>query len=621
VLSPARSLLERAFDLAYFFHPDREGALAIATRALAQLRLAERAQSRRGAYRPKGRPLFGGVLSSPLRAKVSVDRSQLLQRLVLLECDAADRRSESDDPGAATDESLVLRYVRHLVSAAARRNSLYVTTAITRILHAYTTAEVTQVYATVVQDSSRVPDDSYVRAVKQTLIGELRRRFGDQLRTQLGPRGETSFVSRETSPQLVELVRACLDRLAPWNTSCSVPSPFDAARQPLPRLRFRGADPDAEHQVEVARMHALIHPDCWSRLTRGLGLAEPAEQLIIPTFFRGGGEGGPRPDRTRPPRLRPSDLEPLRATWRRQDEDRGRHEFSHLLLRVDGEVRGRVALRAGEMAELHLAEEADRLEIAGALDDREAPLALVLLHAPWGATGASADRPPQREVRVDLGRGWELDLRITPASAIAPAAGELHVAAAVRRSAIAARAGAAWRRFTAPWSPLRAPAGVGAAVVLAVVCGGGLVLMSRGRQLDGGPQPATGTAPDAGQRGPTRGPGPEEAPVTLQSARRLYVGGVMGPGSAPVQDALARALAASGRFAVVGDVATADAAFKADVAACGARLPDEGAATCRLSIALVDPAGRDLWSARTAGPDWATAVGRAVDDLLERAQR
>ena len=617
--SSAEAYLERAFGLAYFFHPDRDAALHIATAAMAKLRLAERTQARRCYYRPRGRRLLRGALSIPLRSKVSVGRAQLLQRLVLLESSACERAQEARcTPDAIPDDELVLRFVKHLVGTASRRNSLYVAAAMGRVLHSYSTAEAQELFSLVVQDPDRVPDDSYVRWIKQNLFREVKERFGAWLRTCRGAHGEEVFETAEPSPHRRQLVRSCLELLTPWDTPCPVPPCFDALSETLKPLRSPGLDPDSEHPIEVSRMHSLIHPACLLRLMKGLRLPEPADRLSIPRIFHSGqasGDGCPPEDRTRPPALTRQDLEQLRSLWARQDQARKHRVPTHVTLRVDGRERARLALAAGASARFDCEEGCDLLEVHGVAGQVEIPLALHLL-------GPTPLEPRPQEATVDLGSGWELVLSLTPELGQAGVPLRVRVEARCRVSGLASRLDHGWRSFVDPWAAQRrwvAARAVTLAGLLLLAASFFAVPWRAPEPVAPGESTAAPSAETGGET--TRGPSVGESPVTLATASRLYAGFLSGPEADAVQELLGRALASTDRFQLVATPEAADAAFKGRLEIREPATPADRGRRCRLELQLVDERGRRLWSATVDGPDWKTAVQRAVADLLRESER
>jgi hypothetical protein len=298
-------LMDRAFDLAYFIHRDAELSLTITMQALAKLELAVEAQDRRRYYNLRGRVFSGKV--QKLRTKVSVNEAHLLQRLVYIESEVHERRQEQSPGGnELQEEDMIVRFVKHLVKIAVRRNSFYVTAGLSRLLYNYTTAEAMDIYGLVVQEPDRAKDDHYYRSRKKRLMEELQERFGGFLRTVRGNRGEERFQHSEDPSKMAGLVRECLDLFTPWNTRCVVPDRFDPTSDPLSQLLFQGGEPDNEHAVETRRIHSILHPDCFRRLSRALGFGTPDGRLAVPQFFLENGTSNDNPrrgSRHRPPGL------------------------------------------------------------------------------------------------------------------------------------------------------------------------------------------------------------------------------------------------------------------------------------------------------------------------------
>jgi hypothetical protein len=280
-------VLDRARRLAYFIHRDGARALEITAAALSRMESMAVRQGRRFAYRPKKR-----------RSKACWSELQLFQIQIYSESERYERWQEAaaggrvgDGCARLADEDLLVRFLKHLVLIGVRRNSFHVTVALCRILYRYSTEETIAIYDLVTQDPERRPDDDYYRSRKGVLLRELRSRFDSWLTCCRGARGEERFRAREARDGEAELVRDCLARFTPWNTCCVVPERFDPWREQLPALhRADDADhaADADHGAEVNRIHTVLHPECFSRLTRVLGLDPPETRLAIPDFARHG---------------------------------------------------------------------------------------------------------------------------------------------------------------------------------------------------------------------------------------------------------------------------------------------------------------------------------------------
>jgi hypothetical protein len=292
------AMLRQAFRLAYFIHSDRELAVRIATAAMSNLNAAAAVQDKRSYYRTGGRSRPpGSKLISP-RTKVCLSELHLLQRLVYVESEPHERQEEQRQSATIDEGSLITRYIKHLISITLMRNSFHVTLGVSRLLHNYTTAESMKLYDLIMQNPERAKDDAYWRERKARLRRELKDRFDQRLAVVRGPHGEQRFQTRADSARRLGLVKQCLQMFTPWDTPCPLPGAGPAPGE-IEAFTFRGSDPDEEHQIEVARMHAVIHPDCYERLMAGLGLDSPARRLEIPKFFHNpdcGPEDGPRGD-------------------------------------------------------------------------------------------------------------------------------------------------------------------------------------------------------------------------------------------------------------------------------------------------------------------------------------
>jgi hypothetical protein len=232
------------------------------------------------------------------RTKVCLSELHLLQRLVYVESEPHEQQEEQRQSATIDEERLITRYIKHLINITLMRNSFHVALGVSRLLYNYTTAESMKLYDLIMQNPERAKDDAYWRERKARLRRELKDRFGQRLAVVRGTHGEKRFQARGDSARYLGLVRQCLQMFTPWDTPCPLlgagPTPGE-----IEAFTFRGSDPDEEHQIEVARMHAVIHPDCYERLVAGLGLDSPARRLEIPKFFHNsecGPEDGPQGD-------------------------------------------------------------------------------------------------------------------------------------------------------------------------------------------------------------------------------------------------------------------------------------------------------------------------------------
>lgn len=280
--SPREAMIVQAVRLAYFIHRDQEIASRIAAESMIRLKSVAIAQDRRFLYEPSGR----SSRNARTRNKITLSELHLLQRIVFLESEPYERETEKlIGTTGLGEQRLIIHYIKHLVGITLKRNSFYATLGITRLLCRYTTAEAMDLYNVVVQDPARVKDDYYWRSRKGHLMQDMKERFGDFVITSRGPRGEERFQACDDSSRQAPLVKKCLEMFTPWKTSCPLPAGLGPVGGEISALHFTGNDPDQEHRVELARMHAIFHLDCLERLLAGLSLPAFFERLELPRFF------------------------------------------------------------------------------------------------------------------------------------------------------------------------------------------------------------------------------------------------------------------------------------------------------------------------------------------------
>lgn len=364
-------LFAKAFRLAWFIHCDKEIATQVASEALSKLEVACAAQDKRLYYTPTGRPS-----SRVARTKVSMGEPHLLQRLVYISSDERERRKEQT--GQVTDEEMTIHYIKHLVRITTKRNSFYVALGLSRLLHSYSTMEAARIYGVVVQDPDRVRDDYYYRSRKGCLMRELKDRFGSLISVVRGQRGEERFQTQETSMKIRELIKDCLRAFTPWNTPCVVPEGHDPLSDTISSLSFDGDDPDQEHEVEVNRMHAILDPGCFERLTDSLALELPEDRLGIPYFSvsdSGSGRGG---DRNNPPDPDDDELEAVRNLLAQESARRRVAAAGLMKVMVDGHERARFDPRKAGSVKFEVSSEAELIEVRSSDEKGEVTLAALI---------------------------------------------------------------------------------------------------------------------------------------------------------------------------------------------------------------------------------------------------
>jgi hypothetical protein len=368
--------IDRAYDLAYFIHANKGMALCVAEEAWCKLEHALDRQHKRRYYRLSGRRPRLESSSRSWRTKIGLREEHLLQCLVYAESDPWERATErGDSPYPLTEEDMIIRFIKHLVRTTVKRSSFYVTLGVGRLLYEYSTSEVRQMYDLLIQDEGRSRDNPYLRRQKALLMRDLLERFQGLIQTITTAQKEERFLAQPTTQRLIDFVNECLRRFTPWQTGCAVPMGFNPA-QKIPALAFSGKEPDDEYPTETNRIHAVLHPDCFSRLASGLGFASPEKRLAVPQFFYSPG-GAPRGDRLHPPKLEEEDY--LRLHRTREERAKRRKVFLARRLRVyvDGIERTCFDPRQTTRVQLHIGPEADVLEVRG--EDEQGELALATL--------------------------------------------------------------------------------------------------------------------------------------------------------------------------------------------------------------------------------------------------
>lgn len=366
--------LDKAFRLAFFLHGERETAIRIATSAMNKLETASNAQFKRYYYTPTGR----AETSRPTRSRVSLNDLQLLQRLVFVESETFER--EREIAGKAAEKNLLKFYIKHLVRISLKRNSFYVALGVSRILHNYATSNAMEIYNIVIQDPERVHDDYYYRSRKGVLMKELKERFGDLLETVKVNRGEERFQTRAECENLCQTARESLKFFTPWNSQCALPEKFDPFDDVIKPFYFDKNDPDAEHCIEVNRIHATLHPNCFNRLTGALNLPSPEEKMEIPKFMINTKTSEfDDNDWRNPPHLEADELQKIKDILRTQAASRKAMTAGFLRVVVDGEEQARINLGECARARFDLDAAAELIEVRAVERENEIVLATHLL--------------------------------------------------------------------------------------------------------------------------------------------------------------------------------------------------------------------------------------------------
>ncbi len=368
--------LNKAFQLAFFIHGRRDIAKQIAVSAMNKLETASNAQFKRYYYTPVGR----AETSRATRSRVSLNDLQLLQRLVFIESENFEKINEAAKN--VGEKNLLVYFIKHLVRISLKRNSFYVTLGISRILHNYGTNDAMEIYNIVVQDPERVHDDYYYRSRKGVLMKELKARFGELLEVVKGNRGEERFNHQTGAENLSKTAKECLQFFTPWNSSCAIPEKFDPFDDIIASFHFDKQNPDAEHRIEVNRIHAALHPSCFNRLTNALNLPSPEEKMEIPKFMISDNQqniDGNNDDWRNPSALKSDELQTIKDILTAQAESRRAISANLLRVVVDGDEKAKINLAETDRVNFDLGGEAELIEIRAIEKTGETLLATHLL--------------------------------------------------------------------------------------------------------------------------------------------------------------------------------------------------------------------------------------------------
>jgi hypothetical protein len=398
-ITPVDEMLTRAFELAYFILGERTIAIYVAMAAVDKLKIASTAQGRRFDYTPVGR-----FTQPAIRTKISLSETHLLQRLVYAESEPFERLLEGQQ--RSLQEDMIIRFVKHLVRITIKHNSFYLSLGLCRLLYDYMTAETAEIYNFLIQDPDRAKDDYYYRSRKQHLIREMKERFGDLVKTYRGNRGEERFQAQEDSVKYLGLVEECLRRFTPWQSACVLPAEFEPRKNIIAPLLFEGEDPDEEHQVELNRIHTLLHPICFGRLIAKLGLNGPKERLEIPRFFASRDDQRLSGDRFQPVALDEAEVDSVKRYLERNEGHRKAAFGESLSVLVDGDERARFEMDSAANIQFEVTEGAEFLEVRSFESDEEVPLAIHLI-----TYGESGIVPSAFAVVLKGGKGLTFDVQ------------------------------------------------------------------------------------------------------------------------------------------------------------------------------------------------------------------
>ena len=459
-------VLNKAYRLAYFLHQDQGTAIRIVANATLKLNVAMAVQCKRLSYSPVGRFSRGDSRRTDgIRNKTLFSDLHLLQRQIYGESEPYEHQKElvamAEPPGVcadctpASEEDLLVYFIKHLVRITTKRNAFYVTLGVSRLLHSYSTLETMEIYNAVIGEPERVKDDYYYRSRKAVLMHEMLQRFGELIRACRQQRGEERFETQQGSNEQRSLVRECLRLFTPWDTQCPVPRDFDPLMSVIASLTSRSiAD---ENEVEVNRIHAILHPGCFERLIAAVGYRPPEERMELPRFFSNQTNGqSPPGQRSAPTELSTEELAEINHML---DEQAGRRRRSSptgvIRIMVDGIERG--TLNPGERSSISFSVAEDEEVIEVKTTDPQGDL-LLATHLLTSSGQGAHDAPIVSSIRLEGGQKLSISITRTPIDM--NGRNDLPVSFAYREMNPWRAARLWWRRLQLRLSPEQDPRGV-----------------------------------------------------------------------------------------------------------------------------------------------------------------
>ena len=302
---------------------------------------------------------------------------------------------------------------------------------------------------------------------------EMYQRFGELIRASRQRRGEERFETHEGSSELRSLVRECLRLFTPWDTTCPVPRDFDPLSSVIAALTSKSSA--EENEIEVSRIHAILHPDCFEKLVAAFGYRPPEERMELPRFFsEDTNDQSPPRQRSAPDELNAEELAEIDHLLDEQAGRRRRSPTAVIRIMVDGVERARLNPAEQSSISFSVEEDAEIFEVKTMDAQGELLLATHLLTA----LGQDA-RDAAIVSSIRLEGGQDLSLSITRRQIETNGGADLLVTFGYQETDLRRVARLWWQRFnlgSAPeqeprslWGGTRIPAGYVIASVV-VIC-------------------------------------------------------------------------------------------------------------------------------------------------------
>src|SRR6185369_12281609 len=148
-----------------------------------------------------------------------------------------------------------------------------------------------------------------------------------------------------------------------WDTQCPVPHDFDPFKSVIASLASKSSAD--ENRVEVSRIHAILHPDCFKKLIAAFGYGAPEERMELPRFFlEQTDDQSPPQQRNAPTELSTEELAELNDMLAEQSGRRRRSSPTGVIrVMVDGVERGSLNPAEQSSISFRAAEDAEIIEV------------------------------------------------------------------------------------------------------------------------------------------------------------------------------------------------------------------------------------------------------------------
>ena len=255
--------------------------------------------------------------------KIFLDHPQIVQKLVF---ELSEKYEVAQEESQVCDVlTLLVRYIKNLVSFYLNYNSYYVVVGQTRYFLDYAPRHLEILDRKVAPELIRGGDKQMARAQKQ-IYGELARRFKNRLKQSNDGRRKYAFELLKNPEQYANLVKEALSRFNLWS------SPQDARQG-----KIGGSAHTRMGQAEVDRYRTLLDFDSLMDLIGKLSLPDPKNCWALPEFCMAS-NGASHPD-LNPPTWTDRELKAIEDTITATLARRQSASFNGLSVLIDGEER------------------------------------------------------------------------------------------------------------------------------------------------------------------------------------------------------------------------------------------------------------------------------------------